>query len=270
MDYLVADATIIPEADRAHYSEKIVYLPSYQVNDTKRRIADRAFTRQELGLPETGFVFCCFNNSYKITPKVFDSWMRILGRVEGSVLWLSAANARAKGNLRKEAASRGVDPERLVFAERMPHLADHLARYRAADLFLDTLPYNAQTTASDALWAGLPVLTCIGEAFAGRVAASLLNAIGLPELVATTREAYESAAIDLAVKPGALGEARRKLANNRLTKPLFDIGEFTRNLEAAYSAMDERYRAGLPPAHIHVSSRAEPPVAGGQPTESDK
>ena len=224
---------------------------SYQVNDAKRLISDKAFTRAELALPEEGFVFCCFNNNYKIIPSVFDCWMRILKQVEGSVLWLFENNANAASNLRKEAQTRGVNSERLVFAERMT-LPDHLARHRLADLFLDTLPYNAHTTASDALWAGLPVLTQIGETFAGRVAAGLLNAIGLAELITSTPQAYESLAIELASNSGKLAHIKRKLADNRLTSPLFDTRLFTRHIEAAYTAMYERHKAGLSPAHLYV------------------
>ena len=254
IDYLIADPTLIPEVHRQHYSEKIAYLPnSYQVNDAKRRISDKGYTREELGLPQTGFVFCCFNNSYKITPGIFDSWTRMLKEVDGSVLWLLEDNPKAASNLIKEAGLRGVNAERLIFAKRMP-LADHLARHRLADLFLDTLPCNAHTTASDALWAGLPVLTCVGEAFASRVAASLLNAIHLPELITTTTEEYEALAIELATNPGKLKQIRHKLEKNRLTTPLFDTRLFTRHIEAAYYEMYERYQAGFPPDHIHVQS----------------
>ena len=252
IDYLIADPTVIPPSSQKYFSEKIVYLPnSYQANDRKRRIADKMFTRAEVGLPEEAFVFCCFNNSYKITPEVFDCWMRILRQVDGSVLWLLEDNAKAASNLRQEAENRGVHPERLIFAKRMPR-PDHLARHRLADLFLDTLPYNAQATASDALWAGLPVLTRIGETFAGRVAASLLNAIGLTELIASTPQAYEALAIELATNAEKLAALKRKLANNRLTTPLFDTGLFTKHIEAAYTAMYERYQAGLAPDHIVV------------------
>lgn len=254
IDYLIADTTIIPEADQRHYAEKIVYLPSYQANDTKRRIADKTFTRAELGLPQTGFVFCCFNNNYKITPNTFDGWMRILKRVEGSVLWLIEDNAKAASNLRKEAEFRGVNAERLIFAKRMP-LQEYLACYRAVDLFLDTLPYNAGTTASDALWVGLPVLTCLGDAFAGRVAASLLNAIHLPELIASTQEAYEVLAIELATNPDKLREIRQKLACNRLTTPLFDIQLFTKHIETAYKEIYERNQADLVLDHIYVQDQ---------------
>ena len=251
VDYLIADRTIVPDELLAHYSERIVYLPSYQASDSTRRIADRAFTREELGLPSAGFVFCCFNNSYKITPAVFDRWMAILEKVGNSVLLLYAENGWVEPNLRKEAAARGVDPRRLVFASRLP-MAEYLARYRAADLFLDTSPYNAGATGSDALWAGLPVLTCRGETFAGRMGASLLTAIGLPELIASTPDAYERLAVDLASDPGRLGEIRRKLSERRRTTPLFDMGRFIRHLEAAYTEMVERHHAGLPPEHIHV------------------
>jgi len=252
IDYIIADQTVIPENSKQYYSEKVVYLPnSYQVNDSKRSISDKAFTRTQLGLPPTGFVFCSFNNNYKITPRIFDCWMRILKQVESSVLWLHEDNPTAASNLRKEATTRGVNPERLIFAKRLP-LAEHLARHRLADLFLDTLPCNAHTTAGDALWAGLPILTCLGETFAGRVAASLLNAIGLPELIAATPEAYEQMAIDLATHPEKLAVIKRKLAENRLTTPLFDTKLFTKHIEAAYIAMYERHQAGLAPDHISI------------------
>jgi predicted O-linked N-acetylglucosamine transferase (SPINDLY family) len=253
IDYIIADRTLIPKESRQHYAEKVVYLPSsYQVNDAKRQIADKEFSRAQLELPPTGFVLCCFNNTYKITPQTFDGWMRILRRVEGSVLWLYADNETAAGNLRKEAAARGVSAGRLVFARHLP-LSEHLARHRAADLFLDTLPCNAHTTASDALWAGLPVLTRIGESFAARVAASLLNGIGMPELIATTQEQYEATAIELATNPSRMAEATRKLRENRLTTPLFDTDLYTRRLEDAYLQIHERYHAGLSPDDIYVA-----------------
>jgi predicted O-linked N-acetylglucosamine transferase (SPINDLY family) len=254
IDYLIADGTVIPEASRQHYCEKIAYLPdSYQANDRKRVVADRTFSRGELGLPESGFVFCCFNNSYKITPSTFDGWMRILDRVPGSALWLLGDDIAAAGNLRKEASMRGIAPERLVFAQWMPH-AEHLARLRAADLLVDSLPYNAHTTASDALWVGLPVLTHIGTTFPGRVAASLLRAIDLAELVTTTHQEYERLAVELATHPQRLAEIRGKLEHNRSTAPLFDTPRFTRNIEDLYAQMVERYRAGLPPESLRVAS----------------
>ena len=210
IDYIIADKTVAPFEHQPFYTEKIVHLPDcYQVNDTKRKIAERMPTRQEAGLPEEGFVFCCFNNNWKITPEVFSVWMRLLHAVEGSVLWLLGDNESAERNLRKEAQARGIDPARLVFAGRLP-LEDHLARHRLADLFLDTLPYNAHTTASDALWTGLPVITRLGKSFAGRVAASLLNAIGLPELVTHSIEDYEALALRL---------AKDSLTSRRISQP---------------------------------------------------
>ena len=187
-------------------------------------------------MPETGFVFCCFSNNYKVTPAMFDAWMRVLSRVEGSVLWVLGDNDTAVRNLRMEAQRRGVAPERLVFAKRLP-LDQYLARFRLADLFLDTLPYNAHSTASDALWAGLPLLTCVGETFAGRVGASLLRAVGLPELVAQSPARYEELAIALATNPHRLGNLRERLEKNRLSQALFDAPRFARNLEAAYREM---------------------------------
>ncbi|TRZ64794.1 MAG: tetratricopeptide repeat protein, partial [Rhodocyclaceae bacterium] len=250
IDYLIADPTLIPESHRKDYAEKIAYLPnSYQVNDAKRGIVDKVFSRAELGLPQTGFVFCCFNNNYKITPETFDGWMRILKNVEGSILWLLEDNPAVASNLCKEAELRGVNGSRLIFAKRMP-LQEHLPRNRLADLFLDTLPCNAHTTASDALWEGLPVLTCLGETFAGRVAASLLNAIHLLELITSTPEAYEALAIELATNPEKLRKIGQKLAANRSTTPLFDCRRFTRDIEAIYTAMNERYQAGLAPDHL--------------------
>jgi predicted O-linked N-acetylglucosamine transferase (SPINDLY family) len=252
IDYIIADRDVIPEHEFNCYAEKIVWLPdSYQANDRSRPIADRAPARAEHGLPHSAFVFCCFNDNYKITPAVFSSWMRILLAVENSVLWLFEENATAADNLRREAAARGITPERLVFARRLPN-AEHLARHRCADLFLDTLPYGAHTTASDALWAGLPVVTCVGQTFAGRVGASLLNAVGLPETIAATAEAYEELAIALAKNPSRLADLKARLACHRLTTPLFDTAGFTRNIEAAYAAMIGRHRAGLSPDHIVV------------------
>jgi predicted O-linked N-acetylglucosamine transferase (SPINDLY family) len=252
MDYLIADRTLIPESSQPHYTEKIVYLPdSFQAN-SRHPISENHYTRSEQGLPEQGFVFCCFNNSYKISPSTFAVWMRVLERVEGSVLWLLASNPLADANLRKQAAQHGIAPQRLVFAQRLP-LAEHLSRQRLAGLFLDTLPFNAGATASPALWAGLPLLTCMGETFAGRMGASLLCAIDLPELIATSEQAYENLAISLALNPARLQNIRDQLDRNRLSAPLFDTARFTRNLEAAYTAMQSRYHAGLPPDHIHIS-----------------
>ena len=252
LDYIIADRFVIPEAHRTYYSEKVVYLPdTYQAN-TKRRVADKIYTRAEAGLPESGFVFCSFNNTHKITPEIFEIWMRLLHRVEHSVLWLLEDNSYAVSNLRREAEARGVSSDRLIFAPRKK-LADHLARQRLADLFLDTLPYNAHTTASDALWMGLPVLTCPGHTFPGRVAASLLNAIGLPELVTDSLAAYETLALALARDPARLAAIKIKLATHRDTFPLFDTGRFTRNLEAAFVEMWRRHQNGEPPESFTVS-----------------
>jgi predicted O-linked N-acetylglucosamine transferase (SPINDLY family) len=252
MDYIIADQCVIPRGDEEFYDEKVIYLPEcYQANDNRKEIAPRIFCRAECGLPERGFVYCCFNNSYKITPGVFDGWMRILKRVSDSVLWLIEDSASAVLNLKREAAMRGVDPERLVFAPRMP-VSDHLARHRLAGLFLDTLPYNAHTTASDALWAGLPVLTQIGGTFPGRVAASLLQAVGLPELITTSIEDYEALAVKFAQEPPFLVATTAKLAHNRKGCSLFNTQLFTQCIEVAYEAMYARFRAGLPPSHIIV------------------
>jgi predicted O-linked N-acetylglucosamine transferase (SPINDLY family) len=252
IDYLIADKTLIPQEAQQGYSEKIAYLPnSYQANDRKRIISDKQFTKAELGLPEQGFIFCSFNNNYKILPATFESWMRILKAVDGSVLWLYEDNAAAAHHLRQEAEKRGVHPSRLVFAKRMP-LAEHLARHQLADLFIDAFPCNAHTTASDALWAGLPVLTQMGNSFASRVAASLLNAIGLPELVTSSPQAYEALAIEIAKNPEKLKALKQKLASNRLTTPLFNTPQFTKDLERAYVQIYERYQADLPPEHIFV------------------
>jgi protein O-GlcNAc transferase len=254
-DYIIADPTLIPASDQSGYTEKIVYLPHSYLphDDASRRISDRSFERSEFGLPGNGFVFCCFNNAYKLNPHLFRSRMKLLQAVEGSVLWLSESNATATNNLRREATAAGVNPDRLVFAGRVPSSADHLARHRLADLFLDTLPYNAHTTASDALLTGLPVLTQIGETFAGRVAASLLTAIGLPELIVQTQEQFERRAIELATRPELMAAIKDKLAENRLTKPLFDTKLYTRHIESAYATAYQRHQNGLPPDHIYVA-----------------
>jgi protein O-GlcNAc transferase len=245
IDYIVADSTLIPEDQCSFYSEQVVWLPdTYQVNDGLRPISEHTPTRQDCGLPETAFVFCCFNAIYKIAPAMFDVWMRLLQSVDGSVLWLKDNGAVASHNLRLEAERRGVASDRLVFAPPVPLMADHLARHRQADLFLDTLPYNAHTTTSDALWAGLPVLTCLGETFAGRVAASLLKAAGVEDLIAGSLEGYEALALKLARDPALLASLRRKLAQSRDSCALFDTKRATRNFEAAYQMMWERYQSG--------------------------
>ena len=252
MDYIVADPILIPEASHIFYTEKIIFLPnSYQANDSKRAISKKVFSKSELGLPEKGFIFCCFNASYKISPSMFDSWCRILKKVDGSVLWLFEANPTVKENLIKEASTRGIDSHRLVFSGHIEN-SEHLARQSLADLFLDTFPYNAHTTSSDALWSGLPVLTLVGQSFASRVSASLLTAIGLPELITQTQEEYESLAIELATHSEKLLSIKNQLKSNLLIKPLFDAQLFTRHIEAAYAEAYQRYQDDLSPDNIYV------------------
>ena len=244
MDYLIADPVLVPPESRMHYAERIAYLPSYQVNDSKRPRADSTFTRAELGLPPSGFVYCCFNASYKITPECFSSWMRILASTPGSVLFLLARSETVRDNLGREAQTRGINPERLIFGGPLP-FGRYLARYRAADLFLDTTPYNAGTTASDALWAGLPVLTCPGKSFSARMAASLLTGAGLPELIAANCADYERLAVELAADPRRLAALKSTVASRLEQSPLFHASAITRNLERLYERMYERYHAGL-------------------------
>ena len=224
---------------------------SYQVNDDSRTISEKVTSRREAGLPEAGFVFCCFNNNYKIGYTEFDVWMRLLQQIDGSVLWLFRSNMAAEGNLRKQAQKRGVDPQRLVFAEKMEH-SEHLARHRLADLFLDTFSYNAHTTASDALWAGLPVVTKLGEGFAARVAGSLLYAIGLEELVTQTESEYEQLALELAQNPERLAALKAKLEDNRLTTPLFNTAQFTKHIEEAYQRVYQIFFDGQTPRSISI------------------
>jgi|TARA_B100002003_G_scaffold9486_1_gene8231 predicted O-linked N-acetylglucosamine transferase (SPINDLY family) len=252
LDYIIADKILIPKESQKYYSEKIAYLPdTYQANDSTKKISDKIFTREELGLPKDGFVFCCFNNNYKITPQVFDVWMRLLKRVENSVLWILSENINISKNLKKEATIRGVDFNRIVFAERIK-MNEHLARQKVADLFIDTFPYTGHTTASDALWVGLPVLTRIGKSFASRVSTSLLNAIGLSALVTNSEKEYEDFAIELATNSPKLKEIKNKLKNNKNTKPLFNTQVFARNIEKAYSLMYERYLKKLPIKNIEI------------------
>ena len=252
IDYLVADPVLIPPEHQPGYTEKIVYLPdTYQVNDRHRDIATTNQTRRDQGLPEDGFVFCCFNNNWKITPDLFDVWCRLLNHCAGSVLWLLKDNDLAASHLIQAARTRGIDADRLVFAERLP-LDQHLSRHQHADLFLDTRFCNAHTTASDALWAGLPLLTLLGDTYASRVGASLLTAIDLPELITRSLEEYEALAVELVSNRDRLAAIRQKLADNRLSKPLFDTQRFTRHLENAYEQIFARHQQGLAPDHIHV------------------
>jgi len=253
IDYIIADPVVIPESARGDFSEQVVYLPdTYQANDSKRRVSTKPLTRGDAGLPDHGFVFCSLSSSYKFAPPMFDAWMRLLRAVDGSVLWLLQDNSEASANLRREAQARGVNPERLIFAPHVPP-EEHLARQHLADLFLDTLPYNAHTTASDALWMGLPVVTCTGATFPGRVATSILHAAGLHELVTASLSDYESLALRLANDGNALAAVKKKLASPRGGCPLFDTGRFTRHLEAAYTGMWERHLRGIRPEGFSVA-----------------
>ena len=251
-DYLIAGQGMIPKNNQKYFTEKIVYLPCFQVNDSTQSLPDITFTRKDLGLPETEFVFCCFNNTYKITPSTFDSWGRILEKVNGSVLLMYADNDTVQKNLIKEITARGIDSNRLILGKRLSK-SEYLARYRVADLFLDTHPYNAGTTASDALRMGLPVLTYLGNSMVSREAASVINAVNLPELITTNQEQYESLAIELATDPEKLKIIKDKLASNLSTAPLYDTKLFTKNLESAYTMIYERYLQGLEPDHIYVT-----------------
>ncbi|HEY6259507.1 MAG TPA: UDP-N-acetylglucosamine-peptide N-acetylglucosaminyltransferase [Xanthobacteraceae bacterium] len=252
IDYVIADSIVLPFDQQPFYQEKIVHLPEcYQVNDSKRTIAAHTPTRRETGLPDKGFVFCCFNNNYKITAPVFDVWMRLLTAVEGSVLWLLRGNDDAMINLRRQATARGIEAARLIFAPRLPY-EDHLARHRVADLFVDTLPYNAHTTASDALWAGLPLLTCRGGTFAGRVGASLLHAAGVPEMVTSDLGEYEALGLRLAIDAPLLHDFRHRLEQNRSTCSLFDTDRFRRHVEQAYTTMWEIQQRGEAPRSFRV------------------
>jgi predicted O-linked N-acetylglucosamine transferase (SPINDLY family) len=254
IDYAIVDRIVVPQQEQTFFTEKLVHMPDcYQVNDSTRRISARNPSRQECGLPESGFVFCCFNASYKVTPKVFNVWTRLLKAVPGSVLWLLDSNPHATANLKREAEARGVAAGRLVFAGHLPY-ADHLARFAAADLFLDTFPYNAHTLTSDALWGGCPVVTCSGRTFPSRVAASLLRSVGLSELVCGSLTEYENLAIALARNPERSRGVRQKLQTTRLAAPVFDTRRFTRHLEAAFETMWGLYRRGEPPRPFAVSN----------------
>jgi predicted O-linked N-acetylglucosamine transferase (SPINDLY family) len=261
IDYIIADAVVVPVGEERFYAEKLVRLPDCcQVNDSRRAISDNVPTRAEVGLPEQGFVFCNFGGSDKITAAVFDVWIRLLAAVEGSVLWLLEDNDGATGNLRRAATAYGIDPARLVFAKRAEH-PDHLARHRLADLCLDTLPCNAHAAGSDALWAGLPILTCRGDTFAGRVGASLLQSVGLPELITSSLTDYAALALWLAQDPALLDEIRKRLAENRLSRPLFDTDLSRRHIEIAYTAMWRLYQRGESPRSFKVEPSPDNEVA---------
>jgi predicted O-linked N-acetylglucosamine transferase (SPINDLY family) len=254
IDYIIADKMIIPDESACFFNEKIAYLPdSYQPNDRKKEAASHAFTREELRLPELGVIFCCFNNSFKITPVIFDAWMDILKNVANSVLWLLKDNQIATLNLHKEAIKRGIEPNRIIFAERISGSL-HLARHKCADIFLDTWPYNAHTTASDALWMGLPIITYRGKSFASRVASSLLHSVGLDELITDSIEEYKNLAIHLGNNPKEIQKLKKLLSHEKETKPLFNTERYTSNLESAFLKMHEIYCAGLPATSFSVNN----------------
>ena len=247
MDYIIADRVVVPDEERENFDERVVLMPDMYMPNAPRAIADRVPTRTELGLPETGIVFCSFNHASKITPYMFALWLRLLKQIDGSVLWLTAGNPVAQANLLREAEEAGVGAKRLVFAPRLDELADHMARLTRADLFLDALPYNGHTTAADALWCGVPVVTCKGDSFPGRVAASLLHAMGLDDLITESLEAYEALALELARDPARLAEVKARLARQREASPVFDSVRFARHLETAYRHMLTRQQNGEAP-----------------------
>jgi len=255
IDYIVADQIIIPTSHQQHYSEKVVYLPNtYMVDDSKRIPSGRIFSKDDCGLPENDFIFCCFNNDYKFNKQVIESWSRILGSVKDSVLWIPENNPQFMENIKVEFSKRGINTSRVIFAKKLESMADHLARYALADLFLDTYPYNAHTTAVDSLKGGTPIVTLIGNSFASRVAASLLNSIGLSELITNSQDQYEKLAIEIATNPAKLHELRKKLVVNRLTSPLFNTALFTKHIEDAYMRMMESYWEDKIPEHIYIES----------------
>ncbi|MBX9848794.1 MAG: tetratricopeptide repeat protein [Rhodocyclaceae bacterium] len=256
IDYLIADEYVVPESAQAFYTEKLAYMPDSFFVPNVASISEQAITRADEGLPEGGIVFCCFNNSFKITPDLFKVWMRILDRVEGSVLWLSRVNGVVEANLKREAVASGIDPERLIFAQRRESRADHLRRLQLADLFLDTFYYNAHTTASDALWVGVPVLTCPGETFASRVAGSLLKCIGLQELIATDHANYETLAVQLTIDRNYLTAIREKLKQNKESSPLFDMQRYSQNFERLLLTMWRRHEEGSPSTTIRCDARS--------------
>ncbi|MGB6536393.1 MAG: hypothetical protein WBF58_10580, partial [Xanthobacteraceae bacterium] len=256
IDYVIADKIVLPFDQDAYYSEKIIHLPHcFLVNDDTLAIGPHTPSRSDVGLPDEGFVFCSFNNSYKLAPAIFDLWMRLLRGVEGSVLWLVKANSEMAVNLQRAAQSCGVDPGRIVFAPHVP-LAEHMARARLADLFLDTAPYNAGATAAAALWSGVPVLTLLGNTFVGRMAASMLHAVGLPELVAESLADYEAVALKIATEPEFCASLKQKLARNRETYPLFDTAGSARDIENAYVTMWQACQDRRPPASFAVPARS--------------
>tara|TARA_B100000700_G_C14828256_1_gene753262 strand:- start:123 stop:962 length:840 start_codon:yes stop_codon:yes gene_type:complete len=252
IDYIVADKILIPKENQKYYSEKIIYLPNtYQPRDSSQKICNKTYKKEDLGLPENSFVFCCFNQNYKITPNIFSIWMKLLKRIDNSVLWLLEENQTASSNLKKEAEKKGIKSDRIIFAKRMAQ-PEHLARHKLADIFVDTFPYNAHTTCSDALWSNLPVITLTGQSFASRVGASILNAIDLKELITTTEEEYENLLFKLATDKEELEKIKNKLKKNKIKKPLFDTKLYTKNLETAYTKIYEIYNSGSEVKNINI------------------
>jgi len=259
IDYLIADRFLVPEDTQVHYSESVVYMPDcFQVSDNRKIIAAKVPTRMEMGLPKSGFVFCSFHSSYKVNPPLFDIWCRLVHAVANSVLWILAADPLNEGHLIREARARGLEPQRLIFARSLPY-PEHLARLPLADICLDTLPFNGGATTSDALWMGLPVLTCVGKSFAARMSGSLLHALDLPELVTANLIEYEERALQFAQDPVKLAQLRSTLARNAKKGPLFDTDRYRRHLEAAYVAMVQRSQQNLPPTSIHIAPAQMPP-----------
>ena len=253
IDYIIANKTLIPKENQQYYSEKIIYLPnSYLVSAFEKKISEKTFTREELGLPKNGFVFCCFNQTYKILPKIFDAWMKILKRIKGSVLWMYEADEISSKNLKQEAINRGVEPNRIIFAKRLPSLEDHLERYKSADLFLDTFPWPAHTTCSDALRNGLPVLTLQGESFASRVSSSMVEVAGLKELITHSFKEYEDMAVELASDLSRLKNIKKKLETNKDKSTLFDTKLLTSHIEQAYLEMYKKYNESKKPENIEI------------------
>ena len=256
MDYIIADSILIPPSSQQYYSEKVVYLPnSYMIDDSKRVPLEQPISKSDYGLPEDKFIYCCFNNGYKFNKKILESWARILLQIQNSIFWISDNNINFKNNLIREFGKLGINSNRIFFARRVDSMAEHLARHSLADLFLDTHPYNAHTTGLDSLKAGLPIITYSGKAFAGRVGASLLNAIGLPELAVDSLEAYEKLAIELAREPEKLALLKKRLAENRAIKPLFDSQLSVLNIEKSYEEMYRKYLAGEQNDHIYIDNR---------------
>ena len=253
IDYIIADKILIPKENQKYYSEKIIYLPNtYQPRDSKQKISNKIYKKEDVGLPENSFVFCCFNQNYKITPNIFSIWMKLLKRIDNSVLWLLEENQTASSNLKKEAEKKGIKSDRIIFAKRMEQ-SEHFARHKLADIFVDTFPYNAHTTCSDALWSDLPVITLAGQSFASRVGASILNAIDLKELITTTEEEYENLLFKLATNKEELEKIKNKLKKNKIKKPLFDTKLYTKNLETAYTEIYEIYSSGSEVKNININ-----------------